>query len=270
MFKIHTPYRAGAILTAKEARMAEAAPSVWARPARSRRERPTLSQELIVSEAVRLLDEEGIDALSMRRLSTRLGASAAALYSYIDSKDDLIELVVDEVYGDIDAPDAHDPARWRLAATRRAHNLRQVILRHPWIVSVLGDAGLAYLGPNMMRVTDGTLALFEAAGFAPDDASDAMKTVAAYVIGVAVSEAAWLNKITRSDQTERDWVERLWPSAENAARAYPRLRERYASQRGHDPEKIRQEAFAQGLEIILDGLQARLGPQQPAPAERRH
>lgn len=238
--------------------MGEPAPSVWAREARPRRERPTLNRELIVSEAVQLLDAEGIDALSMRRLSTRLGASAAALYSYMESKDDLIELVVDEVYGEIDAPDANDPAGWRSAATHRAHSLRRLILRHPWIVSVLGDVGLAYLGPNMMRVSDGTLALFEAAGFAADDASHAMKTLAAYVIGVAVSEAAWLNKLARSDRTERDWVERLWPSAEKAARAYPRLRERYAAQRGLDPEKFREEAFAQGLELILDGLQARL------------
>jgi AcrR family transcriptional regulator len=239
--------------------MGEPAPSVWARAARPRRERPTLSQELIVSEAVRLLDAEGTDALSMRRLSTRLGASAAALYSYMESKDDLIEMVVDEVYGEIDASDVHDPAGWRSAATRRAYSLRRAILRHPWIVSVLGDVGLAYLGPNMMRVSDGTLALFEAAGFAADDASYAMKTVAAYVIGVAVSEAAWLNTIARSDQTERDWVERLWPSAEKAARAYPRLRERYASQRSRDPEETREKAFAQGLEVIFDGLQARLG-----------
>jgi AcrR family transcriptional regulator len=243
----------------------EPVPSVWARAAGPRRERPALSRELIVSEAVRLLDAEGIEALSMRRLSTRLGASAAALYSYLVSKDDLIELVVDEVYGEIDAPevpDGGDWAGWRPAAERRARSLRLMILRHPWIVSVLGDVGLAYLGPNMMRVSDGTLAVFEAAGFAPDDASYAMKTVAAYVIGVAVSEAAWLNKLARSQQTERDWVERLWPSAEKAAQAYPRLRERYAARRGRDPEKMREEAFGYGLERILDGLETRLSLSQ--------
>lgn len=77
----------------------------------------------------------------MRRLSTRLGASAAAQYSYVASNGELIELVVYEVCGEMDASDAHDPAGWRSAATRRAHSLRPVILRRPWLVSVLGDVG---------------------------------------------------------------------------------------------------------------------------------
>jgi hypothetical protein len=102
----------------------------------------------------------------------------------------------------------------------------------------------------------------EPAGFAAEKASHAMKTVAAYVIGVAISEAAWLNKLARSQWTERDWVERLWPSAEKAAQAYPRLRERYAAQRGRDPEKMREEAFGYGLERILDGLETRLSRSQ--------
>jgi AcrR family transcriptional regulator len=242
--------------------MEEPVPSVWTRTANPRRERPALNRDLIVSEAVRLLDSEGIDALSMRRLATRLGAGATSLYSYIDSKDDLIELVVDEIYRQIQVPDATSAVSWRAAITRSAHSMRLIILQHPWVVSVLGDAGLAYLGPNMMRMSDGMLALFQAAGFAAEEAGHAMKTVAAYVIGVAISEAAWLNKLARSQWTERDWVERLWPSAEKAAQAYPRLRERYAAQRGRDPEKMREEAFGYGLERILDGLDTRLSRSQ--------
>jgi AcrR family transcriptional regulator len=233
-------------------------PSVWARTVRARRERPVLSREHIVSEAVRLLDSEGIDALSMRRLGARLGAGATSLYTYVDSKDDLIELAVDEIYGEIELPDAHDAANWCKAVTRTARSWRLLILRHPWVVSVLGDVGLAYLGPNMMRVSDRMLALLQAAGFAPDEASHAMKAVAAYVIGVGISEAAWLTKLAGAGQTEREWVERLWPSAEEAARQYPRLRERYATQRGRDPGQMREEAFGYGLERILDGLAARL------------
>jgi AcrR family transcriptional regulator len=237
--------------------------SVWARTAHARRERPVLSREHVVSEAVRLLDSEGIDALSMRRLGSRLGAGATSLYTYVNSKDDLIELVVDEVYGELELPGAQDLANWRQAITRTARSWRLLILRHPWIVSVLGDVGLAYLGPNMMRVSDRILALLEAAGFAPDEASHAMKAVAAYVIGVGISEAAWLTKLAGTRQTEREWVERLWPAAEQAAREYPTLRERYATRRGRDPGQMREEAFGYGLERILDGLAARLSDGLP-------
>lgn len=89
-------------------------PSEWARR-RQQREQPALSQDRIVSEAIRLLDDKGIEALSMRSLGTRLGAGATSLYRHVANKDELIELVVDEVYGEMQVPDADDPAAWRAA-----------------------------------------------------------------------------------------------------------------------------------------------------------
>lgn len=245
----------------------ESLPSVWTRPQRPRRDQPPLSRDQIVSAAVRLLDAEGIDALSMRRLGTELNAGATSMYTHVASKDELIELVVDEVLGEARVPAAGDPAGWRAAATGFAHGLRSTLLQHPWIVSVLGQAGLAYLGPNMMRLYDLMLGVFETGGFASDEADHAMETLVAYVVGIATSEAAWLTTIARSGQSERDWVERLWPAAEKAAQAYPRLRERYAAQRGAEPREAREDSFGYGLELILDGLETRLAAansRQPA------
>ncbi|MER6916667.1 TetR/AcrR family transcriptional regulator [Streptomyces sp. NPDC000594] len=232
-------------------------PSVWARP-RARREQPALSREQIVSEAVRLLDTEGIDALSMRKLGTRLGAGATSLYRHVANKDELIELVVDEVYGELDVPDSDDAADWRAAATLRAHSMRSMILKHPWIASVLGEMGVAYLGPNMMRLSDRMLAMFETAGFPLDEADNAVRMVFAYVTGMTTSEAAWLTMLARSGQTEQDWMRRLWPAAEEAAQDYPRLQQGYAAQRDQDPSATRDRNFAYGLDRILDGLEARL------------
>ncbi|MFD7338790.1 TetR/AcrR family transcriptional regulator [Streptomyces violascens] len=233
-------------------------PSVWTRP-RGRREQPALSREQIVAEAVQLLDSEGIDALSMRKLGTRLGAGATSLYRHVANKDELIELVVDEVYGEIDEPDTDRPAHWRDVTTLRAHSLRAMILKHPWIASVLGEVGVAYLGPNLMRLSDRMIATFEAAGFPLDESDHAVRTVFAYVTGMTTSEAAWLTMLARSGQTEQDWVERLWPAAEEAAQSYPRLQKGYADKRGKDPRTSRDENFVYGLERILDGLEVRLG-----------
>ncbi|MFE9406414.1 TetR/AcrR family transcriptional regulator C-terminal domain-containing protein [Streptomyces sp. NPDC006530] len=235
----------------------QAIPSVWARP-RGRREQPALSREQIVSEAVRLLDAEGIDALSMRKLGTRLGAGATSLYRHVANKDELIELVVDEVYGELDEPGAAQSSHWRKATTLRAHSLRDMILKHPWIASVLGEVGVAHLGPNLMRLSDRMIETFETAGFPLKESDHAVRTVFAYVTGMATSEAAWLTMLARSGQSEREWVERLWPAAERAAQAYPRLRKGYADQRGKDPSATRDENFVYGLERILDGLEVRL------------
>src|SRR5690242_3117266 len=94
--------------------------SVWTRPPRSRGGQPTLSREQIVHAAVELLDEKGLDGLSMRRLGSRLAAGATSLYWYVATKDDLLELALDEVMGEIEIPDT-DAADWRTAASAVAH-----------------------------------------------------------------------------------------------------------------------------------------------------
>jgi len=91
--------------------------SVWNRPRRGRRrEQPALTQEQIVGEAIKLLDADGLDALTMRKLGTALGAVATAVYWHVANKEELIELVVDEVYGEIEVPEVSDPSQWREAA----------------------------------------------------------------------------------------------------------------------------------------------------------
>lgn len=133
-----------------------------------------------------------------------------------------------------------------------------MILRHPWMASLLGQAGLAYLGPNLMRMTERMATLFEAAGFTGREVRQAWYTVIAYVVGVATSEAAWLTMLARAGESEQAWVARLRPAAEEAAKAYPRLREQYAAQRDRDPQQRREEDFTYGLERVLDGLESRL------------
>ncbi|MGY0060190.1 TetR/AcrR family transcriptional regulator C-terminal domain-containing protein [Streptomyces sp. LZ34] len=234
-------------------------PSVWTRPRPRRREQPALSREQIVSAALELLDAEGTEALSMRKLGTRLNAGATSMYTHVANKDELIELVVDEVYGEIEVPEATDPAHWRDAATRCARSLRWAILAHPWMASVLGGAGVTQLGPNSMRLAAGMLAIFESAGLPAGEADPAVSTLTAYVVGMAGSEAAWLTTLARSGLSEREWVERMWPAAEDAARDHPVLREQYAAQRAKDPRETRDEKFDYGLQRVLDGLATRLG-----------
>jgi AcrR family transcriptional regulator len=233
-------------------------PSVWARPHQARREQPALSRDQIVSAALHLLDAEGMAALSMRKLGARLNAGATSMYTHVANKDELTELVVDQVFGEIDPPAVDDPDGWHTAITRCAHSMRSTLLRHPWIVSVLGEAGMAYLGPNMMRLTEALLAAFEEAGFSLEAAEQAMNTVVAYVVGISTSEAAWLTTLARSGQTEQEWADRLLPAAEQAVQGYPRLRKLYAAQRDQDLARNRDDDFDTGLECVLHGLAARL------------
>jgi AcrR family transcriptional regulator len=230
-------------------------PSVWTRPRRGR-EQPALSQDQIVSEAIALLDAEGIEALSMRKLGTRLDAGATSLYRHVANRDELIELVVDAVYGEIQVPAATDPAAWRESVAVCAHSVRSMILRHPWIASMLGQVGLSYLGPNVASLNNRMLAMFVTAGFVITEADQALTTVVAYVIGISISEAAWLTVLARSGRDEQDWHERLQPSIEQATQSFPQLHEQITAQAGQDVRQAREDNFNYGLDRILDGLEA--------------
>ena len=85
-----------------------------------------------------------------------------------------------------------------------------------------------------------------------------MNTIIAYVIGMTLSEAAYLALLARSGQSEQDLLQSLRPAAEQAVQDYPLLREGYAARQGQDPRQVREENFAYGVERVLDGLQARL------------
>ncbi|MGW1169381.1 TetR/AcrR family transcriptional regulator [Streptomyces sp. NPDC002550] len=232
--------------------------SVWTRP--RPRQREHLTREQIVAEAIRLLDAEGVEELSMRKLGTRLGTAATSLYRHVANKDELIELVVDDVYGEPDVPTAADGARWRAAVTHTATELRAMTLRHPWIAPELGQVGLVHIGPNAMRMSSALLAQFEAAGFPADERDQAMSTLMAYVIGIATAEAAYLSLIARSGKTEQEWVAGLRPAFDEATQEYPRLRAGSSAQRDVHPQRIRDDNFTYGLERVLDGLTARLTP----------
>lgn len=232
-------------------------PSVWAR--RREPDQPALSRAGIVREAIAMLDAAGVDALSMRKLGARLNAGATSLYRHVATKDELMELAVDEVVAEITVPAAGGSgsrAGWRDAAAGTARSFRATALRHPWVSSVLGQAGLAYLGPNLMSLSERLAALFITAGF--PDPSGAIDVVLSYVIGMSTTEAAWLTTVARSGQTEAEFIAALMPAAQEAAAGYDHLAEAYAAQPALDPAELRDTKFANGLDVVLDGLALRL------------
>ncbi|MFC9592157.1 TetR/AcrR family transcriptional regulator C-terminal domain-containing protein [Streptomyces sp. NPDC056944] len=231
-------------------------PSVWARE-QSAPDQPALSRASIVREAVVMLDADGIEALSMRKLGARLNAGATSLYRHVATKDELMELAVDEVAGEITVPPPGGP--WRAAATEAAASFRATALRHPWLSSTLGQAGLAYLGPNLMSYSERLAALFTAAGF--PEPSRAIDTLLSYVIGMSTTEAAWLGTVARSGETEAGFIARLMPAAQQAAAGHDHLAEAYAdaaTRSAADPAAVRDAKFAYGLDVVLDGLEMRL------------
>ncbi|SDT76681.1 TetR/AcrR family transcriptional regulator [Actinoplanes derwentensis] len=228
--------------------------SVWTRPARTRTGQPTLSREQIVRSAIELLDTEGPAGLSMRRLGARLGSGATSLYWHVATKDDLLELAVDEVMGEIYVPEAGD-APWRVGVSVMANGTRAMLLRHPWVIGLLGTRPT--IGPNVLRMSDRIVALFSAAGFRGPDLSHAYSLVNAHVIGAATTEAAVAAAVRRSGQPAAELRESLQPYMEKVAREHDAY-ERWRQEDGvaeMNPEAAFAQSFAFGLDRILDGLE---------------
>jgi AcrR family transcriptional regulator len=141
-------------------------PPPWQRtPTRvARRRRDPISREAIVAVAIRLLDAEGLSALSMRRIADQLGTGAASLYWHVGSKDGLLDLVFDEIVGELAIPDP-DPPRWREQIKDVARAQRAISLRHPYVVQI--SIGRIPLGPNALRYSERTLAILRAGGLPP-------------------------------------------------------------------------------------------------------
>ncbi|WP_084517962.1 TetR family transcriptional regulator [Microtetraspora niveoalba] len=228
--------------------------SVWTREPRGRRGQG-LNRDQIVRAALELLDAEGIDALSMRKLGARLGAGATSLYWHVANKDELLELAMDEVYREVRSPVG---ASWRETAGSVAWGLRGAILAHPWCVGLIGV--LPSIGPNALVMSDRLVRACKEAGFQGIDIDFAVGAVIAYTLGAAVPEAAWRGLLNRAGESPCEAQKEMLPAIEGVAAGYPDLLERYKDYTagGLDPLVARQIAFDYGLVALLDGLDARL------------
>ena len=97
--------------------------------------RPSLSKELVTRTSMALADEIGIESLSMRKLGDALGVEAMSLYNHVANKEELLDGMVDLLFGEINLPETGTD--WRTAMRERAVSARQVIARHPWAIMLM-------------------------------------------------------------------------------------------------------------------------------------
>ena len=228
--------------------------SVWTRERKGAREQG-LSRDQIVRAAVELLDAEGLDALSMRKLGARLDAGATSLYWHVANKDELIELVMDEVYSGVVLPEAAD---WRETASVFAYGMRQAVFDHPWSASLIGV--VPSLGPNALTASDRLMGAFIRAGFEGIDVDYAVTAVVSYTLGATIPEVAWLSSLQTAGKSVTELQAAVEPIVMKVAADRPNLLERYRcyAEQHHDPLVARRLAFDFGLTALLDGLGTRL------------
>lgn len=224
--------------------------SVWLRPTRkSRTDRPQLSQERIIHAAIELLDEQGLEGLSLRRLADRLGSGVTSLYWYVDTKEDLLELAVDAILGEV--PYSIEPSTgWRADISALAVGLRTIILRHPWSASLF--ANFLGIGPNALAYSEVVLRVLDQLGLSNTLLDGALSAVFYYVIGSAITDAAWVNTLRRAGLDNEGWEKLLEENVRKADESQLPWVAGYVERFGEDNIEQR---FQTGLDAILDGLE---------------
>jgi AcrR family transcriptional regulator len=185
-------------------------PAPWKRSAPPARKAPArvLSQEAVVDAGMRVLDAEGYDALSMRRVAAELGTGPASLYAHVANKDELLDLMIDRVAGEYEFPEP-DPARWQEQLKDMARFQRRVFQSHPGIARAI--LGRIPLGPNGLDSMEGFLSIVRA-GNLPDRAAAWAGDIFAAFITAAVFEEELhrqSNDGIESEEQLEEWLVQL-------------------------------------------------------------
>ena len=208
--------------------------------------RTRLSRPLVLKAAVALADDYGLEGFSMRRLAEELGVVPMALYKHVSNKDELLDAMVDIVFGEIESPSLHDD--WRSAMRGRALSTREALKRHGWAIELMETR---IPGPANLRNHNAVMGCLRKAGFSFQTAIHAYSVQDAYTYGFALQEK------TLGFKTPHD----AGAAAQRRARAigaphdYPYLAEIVTKlpESGYDSPV----EFAWGLDLILDGLDRR-------------
>jgi AcrR family transcriptional regulator len=175
---------------------------------RSVTEREPLGRALIASTAAAMIDEVGVENLTMRSVAARLGVSAMALYHHVEDKDELLRMVGDDLLGQVELPDP-DSGDWRELFTAIVSAAMEALRSMPGVSSVLLSSKLL---PNARGMLLYCIQLFERTGLDRDAAREAYAAVHQLVLGrLLVEESAnfQLRQATQPDDEIRDYVAKL-------------------------------------------------------------
>ena len=210
----------------------------------SAKPRTPLSRQRVLRAALVLADTGGIDSLTMRKLGEELQVEAMSLYNHVANKEDILDGIVDLVFGEIALPSGR--ADWKAGMRERAISAHEALLRHPWATSLMQSRTKP--GPATLRHHDSVLGSLRIAGFTLVKAAHAFSVMDGYVYGFALQQ---INIPLQSPEQVAEVGENI---LRQLAGEYPHLTEmitEHAMKPGYDYA----EEFEFGLDLILDGLE---------------
>ncbi|WP_326611487.1 TetR/AcrR family transcriptional regulator [Streptomyces scopuliridis] len=216
-----------------------------------------LDRDRITAVSVRLLDTEGPAKFSMRRLAAELGVTAMSLYWYVDTKDDLLELALDSVFGEVRVPDMTDEdADWRDQLRELTTSYRKVLVRHHWVSPLIGR--YLNIGPHSMAFSAAVQAVMARTGLAPHSRMGGLAAVFQFVYGFGTIEGHFVQRCADAGLTQDEYFRQ----AMGAFSEQPRFQESFGDAdelmeaRGGDTvAEMRQRDFTVAIELLIAGIE---------------
>jgi AcrR family transcriptional regulator len=205
--------------------------------------RKPLSRDRILAAALELVDEQGIDALSMRKLGQSLGYEAMSLYNHVANKDDLLDGILDLVLAEMEPPEADGGLPGIRAAALSAH---EALKRHPWAANML--MAPSRIRPARIQYMEALLAALRAAGLSAETTYHAYHVLDAHIVGFSL----WVSthgKMPDDVEDARAWFDRMIPVA-----TLPYLHEHGLQHLDEGPLHD-VSAFEYGLDLLLESLE---------------
>lgn len=210
-----------------------------------------LSREAIAQAALAIVDRDGLDALTMRAVAHQMGTGAASLYAHVASKEELLELVIERVIGEVELPGEPDPQRWQEQLKECARAIRAVFSRH----RDLARASFARipLGENGLRGTEWIIAVMRAGGVSDQVIAYACDLLPLYVVAVCYEESLYGSETSPEDMAQfidgmRDYFASLPPDR------FPNVVSLAGPLTAGDLEG--DERFEFGLDVLVRGIAA--------------
>ncbi|MFB8171080.1 TetR/AcrR family transcriptional regulator [Kitasatospora purpeofusca] len=211
--------------------------------------RKALTRQRVLQAAVELADARGLETLSMRRLGEALGVEAMSLYNHVANKDDLLDGMVDLVFGEVDLPSPGDD--WHRAMRQRALSMRLALSRHRWAIGLMESRSTP--GPATLRHHDAVLGCLRRSGFSLPLTAHAVSVLDSYIYGFALQEKTLpFDSPQETAELAHSILDGLGDDE------YPYLTE-IATAHVMRPGYSYGDEFEFGLDLVLDGLRRAAG-----------
>ncbi|MEZ0159438.1 TetR/AcrR family transcriptional regulator [Streptomyces griseorubens] len=216
-----------------------------------------LDRDRITGATVRLLDAEGLERFSMRRLAAELDVTAMSVYWYVDTKDDLLELALDRAFGELALPEPDSGADWREELRALAREYRALLVRHSWLPALVGR--FLNIGPHALRFSGAVQGVLGRTGLPEHEVTGAIAAVFQFVYGHGAVEGHFRDRVASTGLTADEYHHHAMtevlrdPDASDVVGRSARIME---ARGGDTVEEMLDRDFTFALDLLIAGIEA--------------